>query len=98
VALLKAALAGGARACARPIGAIAPGLRADIVVLDPDHPVLVARSGDALIDGWIFSGNDTPVRDVMVGGHWVVREGHHVHEDQARADFTRRMRHLLAEA
>ena len=98
VALLKAALAGGARACARPIGAIAPGLRADIVVLDPDHPLLVARSGDALIDGWIFSGNDTPVRDVMVGGHWVVREGHHVHEDQARADFTRRMRHLLAEA
>ena len=96
-ALLRAALAGGARACARPIGAIAPGLRADIVVLDPEHPALVARSGDALIDAWIFSGNDTPVRDVMVGGHWVVRDGHHVHEDQARADFTRRMRTLLAE-
>lgn len=96
--LLRAALDGGARACARPIGAIAAGKRADIVVLDRAHPALVARDGDALIDGWIFSGNDTPVRDVMVGGHWVVREGHHVHQDQARADFARCMRRLLAEA
>jgi formimidoylglutamate deiminase len=96
--LLRAALAGGAQACGRPIGAIAPGRRADIVVLDRAHPALVARDGDALLDGWIFSGNDTPVRDVMVGGHWVVREGHHVHQDQARADFARCMRRLLAGA
>jgi formimidoylglutamate deiminase len=68
------------------------------VVLDRAHPALVARDGDALLDGWIFSGNDTPVRDVMVGGHWVVREGHHVHQDQARADFARCMRRLLAGA
>jgi formimidoylglutamate deiminase len=96
--LLRAALEGGTRACARPIGAIEPGRRADLVVLDRTHPALVAREGDALLDGWIFSGNDTPVRDVMVGGQWIVREGHHVHQEQARADFDRCMRRLLAEA
>jgi formimidoylglutamate deiminase len=95
--LLRAALEGGARASGRPIGAIATGRRADLVVLDRAHPALVARDGDALLDGWIFCGNDTPVRDVMVGGHWVVRDGRHAHEEQARADFARCMRRLLTE-
>ncbi|MBL8567990.1 MAG: formimidoylglutamate deiminase [Phreatobacter sp.] len=94
-ALYRAALAGGARACARPIGALAPGHRADLVVLDADHPVLLGRDDDALLDAWIFAGNDTPVRDVMVGGHWLVREGRHVHEAQARADFGRAVARLM---
>lgn len=96
-ALLRAALAGGARGCGRPIGAIEPGRRADLVVLDPQHPVLLGRSGDALVDAWIFSGNETPVRDVMVGGAWLVRERHHVHEDQAHADYARAMRRVMEE-
>jgi formimidoylglutamate deiminase len=96
-ALLRAALAGGAQACGRPIGAIAKGLRADLVVLDTEHPVLVGRAGDDLIDGWIFSGNDTPVRDVIVGGEWVVRERHHPHEEQARADYARTVRRIIEE-
>jgi formimidoylglutamate deiminase len=96
-ALLRAALHGGARACGRPIGAIETGRRADLVVLDPAHPALLGRSGDALVDAWIFSGNETPVRDVMVGGAWVVRERHHVHEEQARADYARAMRRVMEE-
>ena len=50
---------------------------ADVVVLDTEHPALVGRSGDELLDAWIFSGEDTPVRDVMVGGTWVVEDGRH---------------------
>lgn len=92
--LYKAALAGGAQALGRPIGALAPGLRADIVVLDPEHPALAGRTGDVLLDSWIFSGNTTPVRDVMVGGHWVVRDTHHSHEDQAAADYRRTVARL----
>ena len=97
MALLRAALAGGAQAMGRPVGAIAPGCRADLVVLDHEHPLLAERAGDALVDAWIFSGNDRAVRDVIVGGRWVVREGHHAHEEQARADFVRALRKLTRE-
>jgi len=29
------------------------------------------------------------VRDVMVGGRWVVREGHHVDEDEVSSRYRR---------
>lgn len=89
-ALLDGAWAGGARACGRPVGALAPHRRGDIVVLNPEHPSLAGRVGDELLDSWIFSGESTPVRDVLVGGRWVVREGRHVAAD-AVAD---RYRHV----
>ena len=78
--LLEGALFGGARACARPIGVIERGARADLVVLDGSHPALAGREGDAVLDAWVFAGDDTPVRDVMVGGRWVVRDGRHVRQ------------------
>jgi len=75
--LWRGALAGGAQALGRPVGSISTGCRADIVLLDGDHPSLTARTGDALIDGWIFAAGENPVRHVMVGGDWVIRDGHH---------------------
>lgn len=79
--LLEGAWAGGARASGRALGRLAPGCRADVVVLDPDHPALVGRAGDDLLDAWIFSGEDTPVRHVMAGGRWVVQDGRHPRQD-----------------
>lgn len=76
-ALLEGAWAGGAQASGRRLGAIRSGCRADIVVLDTEHPALVGRDEDQLLDAWIFSGEDTPVRDVMVGGAWVVEGRRH---------------------
>jgi formimidoylglutamate deiminase len=93
-ALYARALAGGVQAAGQKVGAIAVGHRADFVVLDADHPSLVGRSGDALIDSWIFSGNDNPVTDVVVAGEWLVRERRHVHEEQAAADYARVVRRL----
>jgi formimidoylglutamate deiminase len=78
--LYRRALAGGAQAAGRAIGAIEVGRRADIVVLDADQPALVGRSGDTLLDAWIFAASGNPVRDVMVGGRWVVRDGVHCRE------------------
>ena len=86
-ALYRAALTGGARACGRPIGALAPGRRADLVVLDGGHPALIGRDGDVLLDSLVFAGNVSPVRDVMVGGRWVVREGRHPGEARALAAY-----------
>ena len=78
--LLDGALAGGARACGRNIGAIATGMRADLVTLDAEHPRLYGRSRDELIDSWVFSGNDRLVRDVYVGGRRVIHDGQHANE------------------
>jgi formimidoylglutamate deiminase len=75
--LFADAAAGGAQALQRSIGAIAAGLRADIVVLDADHPDLGSRRGDRWLDAWIFVAGRAAVRTVLVGGEVVVEAGHH---------------------
>jgi formimidoylglutamate deiminase len=92
--LLCRAATGGARALGRNSGRIAPGRLADLVVLDTDHPALVGRSGLSLLDAFMFSGNSTPVRDVMVAGAWVVRDGRHFRAHEIGAAFARTMRRL----
>jgi formimidoylglutamate deiminase len=94
--LLDATLAGGAQALGRRIGAIAPGRRADLVLLDPEHPALVGRSGDAWLDAWVFAGDGGPVREVWCGGRRVVEDGRHVRREAVRERFRATMRGLLA--
>jgi formimidoylglutamate deiminase len=94
--LYKSALSGGAAALGRPIGRIAPGARADLLVLDSNHPQLAGRAGDALLDSLVFAGNANPIRDAMVGGRWVVRSGRHNGEDEIAARFRRAVAELAA--
>ncbi|MCS3808801.1 formimidoylglutamate deiminase [Xanthomonas sp. 4461] len=61
---------------------IQSGAAADLVELDTAHPSLLARSGDALLDSWLFAARATAVRHVWRGGRQVVRDGRHV--DRAR--------------
>jgi formimidoylglutamate deiminase len=93
--LFQRALSGGAQALGRNAGAIAPGMIADLVVLNTEHPALVGPSGDRVLDSWVFSGNRTPVRDVMVAGQWVVRDGQHRAQEAIAAAFARSMRRLV---
>ena len=86
-ALLAEAWRGGSRALAWEGGSVETGKRADLVVLDAKHPALVGRSGHAVLDSWVFSGTDNPVRDVMVGGDWVVKEGRHEREEEVGRAF-----------
>jgi formimidoylglutamate deiminase len=95
-ALLDAALAGGAQASGRRLGAIAPGMRADFVELDPLHPTLLGREDDALLDAWVFSGQGNPVRSVFCGGRAVVEAGRHVDALAIGERFSTAMRRLLA--
>ncbi len=92
--LFDAALAGGAKAMAQPVGALAPGYRRDIAVLDADHPALIGRSGDSLLDSWIFSGGNACVKDVFVAGAHVVKDRHHVREEEIEAGFRAAVRRL----
>ncbi len=93
--LYRAALAGGAAALGRPIGRLAPGHRADLVVIDAQMPTLIGKTGDALLDAVVFAGNANPVRDVMVGGRWVVAGGRHVAEDAVLKRYRAALEQLM---
>ncbi len=56
--LYDAALAGGAQALGQPIGSLAVGRRADLLVLDGNDPYLASAEGDALLNRWLFAGGD----------------------------------------
>lgn len=86
-AMYTRAATGGARAVAQPIGAITPGCRADLVVLDGGHPALAGLPADAWLEAAIFGPCTKPVRDVMVGGRWVVRDGRHPRETAVLARY-----------
>jgi formimidoylglutamate deiminase len=89
------AAAGGAQALGRACGRIATGCRADLVVLDATRPDLDGRSGDAIANAFVFSGAQGLVRDVLVAGRFVIREGRHAGEEAAAASYSRAVRELL---
>lgn len=95
-ALLRHAWRGGCQALAWQGGSIAVGRRADLVVLDAEHPALVGREGHAVLDSWVFSGTVNPVRDVMVGGEWVVQRGRHPREEAVRSAYAEAVKRLGA--
>jgi len=92
--LWQGALRGGAQAAGRPVGALAPGLRADIVVLDDAHPNMFGLALDEVLGSLVFSGNDNLVKDVMVGGQWVVRNQQHVAQQAIAARFKQTLAEL----
>jgi len=85
--LYALAAAGGAQALALPAGAIAAGRRADLVVLNTDDPALADQAVDDVLDAAIFGPSRVPVRDVMVAGRWIVRDGRHASEQAALAGY-----------
>ena len=95
--LFTAALAGGARAMAQPMGAIAPGRRADFVVLDSGHPALAAAGPESWLDCWIFSAGRGLVKDVVAGGQRVVTEGRHQSRDAIAARYRAILARLVGE-
>lgn len=93
--LYRQALVGGAKALGQRVGAIAARCFADLVVMNGDDAALVEHEGDALLDAAIFGPSRQPVRDVMVGGAWVVREGRHLQEQPAMSRYRATLRRLL---
>ena len=79
--LWQDALAGGAQAAGRAVGALEAGRRADLLVLDSAHPNLEGALEADVMGRLVFCGNDNLVRDVLAGGHWVVQGGRHVAQE-----------------
>ena len=94
--LFDAACAGGAVSMAQPVGAIAPGRRADIAVLDAEHPALIGRARDDALDSWIFSGGNACVKDMIVGGAHLVKDRAHVREEEIGRAFRAAVRRLAS--
>jgi formimidoylglutamate deiminase len=93
--LYDAALVGGAQAMGQPTGELEVGKRADWLVLDGNDPYLATASGDAILNRWLFAGSDRQIRDVMVNGRWVIREGRHADETESSRAFAQVLRELL---
>ena len=89
----RAAL-GGAQALAQRTGAIEVGRRADIIVLDSSDPALVEQEPCDILDAAIFGPCRRPVRDLMVGGRWIVRDGAHAREAEVSARYRDALRAL----
>ncbi len=80
--LFHGALRGGASALAQPVGSLESGRRADMIILDTKHPLLAGRSGDSILDTWIFAGGREVIKDVFAGGQRVVQDRKHIDQDR----------------
>ena len=76
--LFEGAASGGAQAAGRHAGSIAEGRLADLVALDTGRVDLEGRAGDALLDAWIFAGDDRAVAEVWSAGRHQVTGGRHI--------------------
>jgi formimidoylglutamate deiminase len=92
--LWRQALRGGAQASGRALGALAPGRRADLLILDSAHPNLDGVDAGEVLGRFLFCGNDNLVRDVLVGGEWVVRDGRHADQEAIARRYTAAVRAL----
>ncbi len=92
-AIFSGALTGGNIAMGRENDGLKPGASADLVSLDIDR--LPYAKGDAVLDGWIFTGRGK-VRDVWVRGVKQVEGGRHRLRDEAEHAFQKAIGELLA--
>ena len=92
--LYDQALRGGAQAMDRPCGQLTPGYCGDILVLDTTAPLLLERTGDEILNSWLFAGNQPLVKDVIVAGKWLIRDGNHAAEADIQAKFRAALKRL----
>ncbi|TSE11866.1 formimidoylglutamate deiminase [Mesorhizobium intechi] len=91
-ALFDAALEGGGRALGAGSSRIVAGGPADFVSLDAGHPSLAGKTGDAILDAWIFANGST-IDCVWVHGKKQVSGGRHA----KRAAIAERFRKVMTD-
>ena len=85
--LYISALSGGAQALSRNSGSISSGQWADFLTLDSDNLAFFGSSEDEILDRWIFSAEDSLIRDVWSAGRQIVVEGRHVKHEQIEKQY-----------
>ena len=92
--LFDGAQEGGAQALGVMAG-LRPGASADLLELDADHPAMIAREGDALLDSWVFAARNGALRSVWRRGRQCVVNGRHRQRDAITARFAQALRGVL---
>lgn len=87
-ALFERAVAGGAQATGTASGLVV-GAAADLVSLDTRGIAFAGRSGDAVLDSWIFGAPAGPIGSVWRAGREVVKDGKHVAREAIQARYRR---------
>ncbi len=85
---------GGALAAGRDAGRIEVGALADLLALDAAAVNLIGRTGDTILDTYIFAGDDRMVRDVWSAGRHMVKNGQHVAHDALTNNYRQVMKQL----
>jgi formimidoylglutamate deiminase len=94
-ALFSRGLAGGAQALGQAKSGLSAGAAADIISLNPSHPALLSRAGNALTDGWIFAARDSAIDCVWRHGEKCVSGGRHLARETVGAAYQSALRRLL---
>jgi formimidoylglutamate deiminase len=94
--LFEATASGGAVAAGRRSGAIHPGAFADLIALDGDALDLAGKTGDEVLDSFIFAGDDRMIRDVWSAGRHLVKDGCHIRRETIVGRYRTAMAKLRA--
>jgi formiminoglutamate deiminase len=98
--LFDMTLRGGRQALeAGPVGnpaGLATGASLDVVTLRNDHPVLLERHGDEILDSWVFAGGRELIDCVFRAGERLVTDGRHRDRDALTAGYARALHKLRA--
>lgn len=93
--LYAAALRGGRRATGDSVSA-GGVLRADFVTYEPEPGDWLAHAPRDYLSALVFDGAAPRARQVMVGGSWVIRDGHHPQETAIEERYREALQRLLA--
>jgi formimidoylglutamate deiminase len=85
--LLDSATKAGAESLAAPGGSLEVGRPADFFTVDLNDPSIAGADAGSLATHIVFSLERTAIRDVLVGGELVVRDGRHPLQEEIVGEF-----------
>ena len=95
--LLACATESGSECLAAPGGALEAGRAADFFTVDLNDPSIAGAGPQSLVTHIVFSLERTAIRDVCVGGEFVVRDGRHPLGEEIVRQFGAMQRALWGE-
>ncbi len=87
----------GAQSLGAPVGSLDVGRAADFFTVDLNDPS-VAGAGDALLNHIVISLERTAIREVAVGGEFLIREGRHALQEEIIREFADVQREVWGES
>jgi formimidoylglutamate deiminase len=95
--LFDAALRAGAPAAGQPHWGLVAGARADALVLDTRASAMLGIAPGHRLDALVFGGTEPALREVLVAGNVVLRDGRHADEAAIADAFADAMQVLWSE-